>query len=44
VARIVRITPEGIETKGDNRPTLYEWKITVVEYVGKVVRIDNPPF
>ena len=44
VTRIIRITPEGLETKRDNLPQPDPWKITAKEYVGKVVRIDNPPF
>ncbi len=43
VARIIRIAPEGLETKGDNNPQPHPWKITAKEYVGKIVRIDNPP-
>jgi signal peptidase I len=43
LARITHILPEGLETKGDNRPDTYPWNITATEYVGKIVRIDNPP-
>jgi signal peptidase I len=43
VARITSIMPEGLQTKGDNNPNPYEWNITETMYVGKIVRIDNPP-
>jgi signal peptidase I len=44
IGRIIRITPEGLETKYDNNTTPNPYKITSKEYVGKIVRIDNPPF
>ncbi len=43
IARITRILTEGLETKGDNNPNPYPYNITATEYVGKIVRIDNPP-
>jgi signal peptidase I len=43
IARITRILTEGLETKGDNNPDPYSYNITATEYVGKIVRIDNPP-
>jgi signal peptidase I len=43
IARITRILAEGLEVKGDNNPSPYPYNITATEYVGKVVRIDNPP-
>jgi signal peptidase I len=44
VRRIIYISPEGwVQTKGDNLPEPESWKITANEYVGKVIRIDNPP-
>ena len=43
LARIIHILTEGLEVKGDNNPSPYPYNITATEYVGKVVRIDNPP-
>lgn len=43
LARITYILTEGLEVKGDNNPSPYPYNITATEYVGKVVRIDNPP-
>lgn len=43
IARITHILAEGLEVKGDNNPSPYPYNITATEYVGKVVRIDNPP-
>jgi signal peptidase I len=43
IARITRILTEGLEIKGDNNPNPYQYNITATEYVGKIVRIDNPP-
>jgi signal peptidase I len=43
IARITGILAEGLETKGDNNPDPYSYNITATEYVGKIVRIDNPP-
>jgi signal peptidase I len=43
IARITRILTEELETKGDNNPNPYPYNITATEYVGKIVRIDNPP-
>ena len=44
VSRIIYISPEGwVQTKGDNQPEPQTWQITANEYVGKVIRIDNPP-
>jgi signal peptidase I len=43
LARITRILAEGLEVKGDNNPSPYPYNITATEYVGKIIRIDNPP-
>ena len=43
VARITDELPEGLQTKGDNNPDPYSYNITATEYVGKIIRIDNPP-
>jgi signal peptidase I len=43
LARIIHVWPEGLETKGDSKPDPYPYNITATEYVGKIVRIDNPP-
>ncbi|MGA9387517.1 MAG: signal peptidase I [Candidatus Bathyarchaeia archaeon] len=43
IARITRVLTEGLETKGDNNPDPYSYIITAAEYVGKIIRIDNPP-
>jgi len=43
IARITHILAEGLVTKGDNNPSPYPYNITATEYVGKIVRIDNPP-
>jgi signal peptidase I len=43
IARITHILAEGLETKGDNNPDPYPYNITATEYVGKIIRIDNPP-
>jgi len=43
IARITRVLAEGLETKGDNNPDPYSYIITAAEYVGKIIRIDNPP-
>jgi signal peptidase I len=43
IARITHILAEGLEVKGDNNPSSYPYNIMATEYVGKVVRIDNPP-
>jgi len=43
IARITHILTGGLETKGDNNPDPYPWNITTTEYVGKIIRIDNPP-
>ena len=43
LARITHILAEGLETKGDNNPSPYPYNITATEYVGKIIRIDNPP-
>jgi signal peptidase I len=43
IARITLILPEGLQTNGDNKPDPYSWNITATMYVGKIVRIDNPP-
>ena len=43
IARITHILAEGLEVKGDNNPSPYPYNITATEYVGKIIRIDNPP-
>ena len=43
LARIIHILTEGLEVKGDDNLGPYPYNITATEYVGKVVRIDNPP-
>ncbi|MCJ7424550.1 signal peptidase I [Candidatus Bathyarchaeota archaeon] len=43
IARITHILTGGLETKGDNNPSPYPYNITATEYVGKIIRIDNPP-
>jgi len=43
LARITHILAEGLVTKGDNNPSPYPYNITATEYVGKIIRIDNPP-
>jgi len=43
IARITHVLTGGLETKGDNNPDPYPWNITATEYVGKIIRIDNPP-
>ncbi len=43
IARITHVLTGGLETKGDNNPDPYPWVITATEYVGKIIRIDNPP-
>jgi signal peptidase I len=43
IARITCVLTEGLETKGDNNPDPYLYNITATEYVGKIIRIDNPP-
>jgi signal peptidase I len=43
VARITDVLLEGLQTKGDNNPDPYSYNITATEYVGKIIRIDNPP-
>ena len=43
LARITRVLPGALETKGDNNPNPYPYNVTATEYVGKIVRIDNPP-
>ena len=43
IARIARVLTEGLETKGDNNPDPYSYIITATQYVGKIIRIDNPP-
>lgn len=43
LARIKRVLPGGLETKSDNNPNPYPYNVTATEYVGKIVRIDNPP-
>jgi signal peptidase I len=43
IARITLLLPDGLQTKGDNNPAPYDWTVTSAMYVGKVVRIDNPP-
>lgn len=43
LARITHVFPDGLEVKGDNNPSPYPYNVTATEYVGKIIRIDNPP-
>ena len=43
IGRITLIDSEGLQTKGDNNPQPYEWKVTSETVVGKVTRTNNPP-
>jgi signal peptidase I len=43
LGRITQVLPEGLQIKGDNNPSPYPYNVTATEYVGKIVRIDNPP-
>jgi signal peptidase I len=43
LGRITQVLAEGLQIKGDNNPSPYSYNVTATEYVGKIVRIDNPP-